>query len=321
LVVAALGTLEDMDDEGEAGGAMSEGRAADEEAPQQGASAHEALVPVRWQAEHREMWRVVHNKVVAVRAEPSNASVLVGTRRPGARVIVACREGDWLLLHPDEGYGLQSAWMLVDGAEMGLGILMQLDAGKLLQLTLEASSATTPSSTEVLVNVRAVGSGANVDVKVPREAKVFEVKLALAEFLGRPEVLERKLLRRKSDEIGFAARTDNPGYTSLKDGDDLGLLRQLFVTQMDLLPKSGSAAERVGKELLPEWVFRTEYRPLSLLDTPWVEDPPERKLHNGSGSSAAGSATPAAAAPARPSTGPLMRARAPPHLRAFHGGP
>jgi len=303
--------------------------------------AHRALVPVRPGSDHREMWRVTHDRVVAVRAEPSHHAALLGTRRPGVRIIASCREGDWLLLHADEGYGLQPAWMLADGAEIGLGMLMMPDARKALRQVLEASPAAGPTSAEVVVNVRLVGSGFNVDVKVPREAKVFEVKHALAEFIGRPEVLEAKLLRRKSDDVGFAARTDNPGYTSLRDGDDLGAWRQLFVVKVNLQPAAGSPAEDAAKATLPKWVFRTEYRPLSLLDEPRAEeapddDEPESARGPARGASAAAipcppprpAAGPSADPPARVPTatpmgmptGPRLRVRAPPHLRVIRGG-
>ena len=62
--------------------------------------------------------------MVAVCSEPELTGVL-DARMPGDEVLVAYRDGDWVRLHSDEGFGDDPAWMLVDGTARGLGIMLE----------------------------------------------------------------------------------------------------------------------------------------------------------------------------------------------------
>lgn len=74
-------------------------------------------------------WRVVHFDRVAVRAEPALRARVLDARRPGQRIVVTRREGDWVRLHPDEGFKAPvEAWMLADGRAAGFdGLLLEQD--------------------------------------------------------------------------------------------------------------------------------------------------------------------------------------------------
>jgi len=74
-----------------------------------------------------EVWRVVFNQKVVVRAEPSTQGRILDSRKPGDRVRVCRRKGEWVQLHPSEGFGAMPAWLLTDGAAKGLGRLLELE--------------------------------------------------------------------------------------------------------------------------------------------------------------------------------------------------
>ena len=77
---------------------------------------------------------------VAVRAAPSRTAAMVSCRKKGDEILVAEEANGWVRLsHEDDDWGWQrqlasessassqtkEAWMLVDGAEVGLGALLQ----------------------------------------------------------------------------------------------------------------------------------------------------------------------------------------------------
>jgi len=74
-----------------------------------------------------ETWRVVFDQKVVVRAEPTLTGRILASRKPGDSVRVCRRKGEWVQLHPAEGFGSLPAWLLTDGAAKGLGKLLVLE--------------------------------------------------------------------------------------------------------------------------------------------------------------------------------------------------
>merc|ERR1719296_699311 len=105
------------------------------------------------------MWRVVHDSRVAIRAAPALDARLLGARQPGARVCVAFQQLEWVCLHADEGFGEQSAWMLVDGGAKGLGQLLSRD---------EPDRAQTVGE-QVVVTIRSLSTLHYVEVQVQKD--------------------------------------------------------------------------------------------------------------------------------------------------------
>jgi len=72
----------------------------------------------------RECWyQVLHRPAVVIRARPDVKSDMVGRKKHGRRLRVQrVVDGKWLQLHQSEltRLGVQEAWALLDGAEMGL---------------------------------------------------------------------------------------------------------------------------------------------------------------------------------------------------------
>merc|ERR1739848_475361 len=80
---------------------------------------HAAAVP-RIPAIMSDMeWRVVHKPRVAIRGEPSTNGAIVGSKVTGAIVVAEKVEGKWIKLKGEDG------WMLTDGTEVGLGMLLE----------------------------------------------------------------------------------------------------------------------------------------------------------------------------------------------------
>ena len=69
-------------------------------------------------------WRVVHTRVV-VREQPSTSARAIGFRSGGERVHGGEMLGDWLHVHPAPGQHDVAGWMLVNGASVGLGVLLE----------------------------------------------------------------------------------------------------------------------------------------------------------------------------------------------------
>eukprot|EP01048_Picozoa_sp_COSAG05_P007005 COSAG05_NODE_478_length_9434_cov_5.178897_11_plen_214_part_00 len=71
-------------------------------------------------------WRVLHERV-AIRAGPSTRSAIVGVARAGSEVESCEQQNVWIRLMPSSapGKAKDSAWMLTDGREVGLGILLE----------------------------------------------------------------------------------------------------------------------------------------------------------------------------------------------------
>lgn len=70
-------------------------------------------------ANKRTWWRVVHHPRVAVRASPSCSAMTVGFKEHGAVLEAVDRLGHWIQLK-----GASGSWCLVDGAELGIGVLL-----------------------------------------------------------------------------------------------------------------------------------------------------------------------------------------------------
>lgn len=73
-------------------------------------------------------WKVVYANPVAMRATPKATGRLVGQLHPGdvAYCNEKSRSGDWLKVEEVEGQDLRDdAWVLVDGSDFGMGILLQ----------------------------------------------------------------------------------------------------------------------------------------------------------------------------------------------------
>lgn len=64
-------------------------------------------------------WTVIHGPRVAVRAEGSRSSKMVGSRAVGDEVVADCEANGWVRIAGT------TDWMLVDGAEIGLGRLLE----------------------------------------------------------------------------------------------------------------------------------------------------------------------------------------------------
>lgn len=139
-----------------------------------------------------EKWRVTARDMVAVCSQPSLSGVL-DARMPGDEVRVASREGDWVRLHRDEGFGEQAAYMLVDGTSKGLGILMEFED------MVESKQAEDPkpdavdgdedAGRQVAVVVSHAEDNAELEVLVDRDATYRKVKKAIAKSLGREDIL------------------------------------------------------------------------------------------------------------------------------------
>mmetsp|Transcript_151102 Transcript_151102/g.483540 ORF Transcript_151102/g.483540 Transcript_151102/m.483540 type:complete len:173 (+) Transcript_151102:275-793(+) len=71
-----------------------------------------------------ECWyQVVHSPAVVIREQPDEKSKMVGRKKVGKRIrIQRVVGGKWLQLHHTElvKLGVQEAWVLLDGTEMGL---------------------------------------------------------------------------------------------------------------------------------------------------------------------------------------------------------
>ena len=81
----------------------------------------------------RARYRVLHTRV-AIRAGPSTSNAIVGVAREGREVESLERRGNWIRMAPRgasalEGLDAWSAWIMLDGAEVGLGPLLQLCRG------------------------------------------------------------------------------------------------------------------------------------------------------------------------------------------------
>jgi len=83
----------------------------------------------------------------------------------------------------------------------------------------------------VEVTIRSIHTSAAQSLQVKVAATIGDVKEALANALGRPEVLNVKLLRRNNDSAG---------YTSLLDDEVCGSTRQFFIMNVDLEPAPGA---------------------------------------------------------------------------------
>lgn len=72
----------------------------------------------------QECWyQVAHSPAVVIREQPDEKSKMVGRKKVGRRIRVQrVVDGKWLQLHHTElvKLGVQEAWVLLDGAEMGL---------------------------------------------------------------------------------------------------------------------------------------------------------------------------------------------------------
>jgi len=70
-----------------------------------------------------ECWyQVVHTPAVVIREQPDEQSKMVGRKKVGKRIrIQKILDGKWLQLHRSElaKLGVQEAWVLLDGAEVG----------------------------------------------------------------------------------------------------------------------------------------------------------------------------------------------------------
>lgn len=78
---------------------------------------------------------VVHKPAVVIRARPDVKSEMVGRRKAGKTIHVqSLLDGRWLQLHHSElvKFGVTEAWVLLDGAEMGNGQMLQKVAGATL---------------------------------------------------------------------------------------------------------------------------------------------------------------------------------------------
>mmetsp|Transcript_40877 Transcript_40877/g.121183 ORF Transcript_40877/g.121183 Transcript_40877/m.121183 type:complete len:313 (-) Transcript_40877:35-973(-) len=75
-------------------------------------------------AMEQEVWyQVVHTPAVVIREQPDEKSKMVGRKKAGKRLRVQqVKDDKWLQLHHSElvRLGVQEAWVLLDGAEMGL---------------------------------------------------------------------------------------------------------------------------------------------------------------------------------------------------------
>ena len=71
-------------------------------------------------------WRVVHEPRVAIRAGPSTSAAIIGALRAGNEVVSVAEQGPWIQLgaaHIPRA-DARTAWMMVDGSELGLGPLL-----------------------------------------------------------------------------------------------------------------------------------------------------------------------------------------------------
>ena len=71
-------------------------------------------------------WRVVHEPRVAIRAGPSTSAAIIGALRAGSEVVSVAEQGAWIQLgaaHIPRA-DARTAWMMVDGSELGLGPLL-----------------------------------------------------------------------------------------------------------------------------------------------------------------------------------------------------
>ena len=71
-------------------------------------------------------WRVLHGRV-AIRAGPSTRSAIIGVARAGSEVESCEQQNVWVRMAPSHApsNGKDSAWMLTDGREVGLGMLLE----------------------------------------------------------------------------------------------------------------------------------------------------------------------------------------------------
>ena len=74
---------------------------------------------------------------VWARETPAADAPWVGYEKEGAEITVVRREGNWVLR-------AEGGWMMVDGREKGLGVLLEELTGQLSEPTLPGSSTCTP---------------------------------------------------------------------------------------------------------------------------------------------------------------------------------
>jgi uncharacterized protein YraI len=75
-----------------------------------------------------DVYTIVHERV-AIRAGPSTASTIIGVARLGQQVESCDRQGNWIRLArcavaPTPSALYPTSWMMVDGKEVGLGVLL-----------------------------------------------------------------------------------------------------------------------------------------------------------------------------------------------------
>lgn len=84
------------------------------------------------------------------------------------------------------------------------------------------------------LEIRCVQMGTAQVIQVQKTCTALEAKKILADFIGRPQVVDAKLLRRN---------LDGGGYSSLKAEEVVGTRRNLSIMGVDLSPVPGSPAD------------------------------------------------------------------------------
>ena len=98
-------------------------------------------------------WKVVHAPRVAVRSAPDTKASLAGSKMEGETVTAEAEEGGWIRLAAESTSGAR--WMLIDGAEVGLGKLLERVPPPNTHLTLRFSH---PETGRPLCEVQSVMS-------------------------------------------------------------------------------------------------------------------------------------------------------------------
>jgi len=90
-------------------------------------------------------------------------------------------------------------------------------------------------SDQILVDVRSLNLGHNVKLKVAKTATIQELKQSIADYVGRPEIVDQaKILRRNAD---------GQGYSSLKDDETIGGRNAFSIMNADIQPAPRSPAD------------------------------------------------------------------------------